>query len=58
MASGTHKKWPGEDGRTTELHVYPRSRGTVLRHIGSDLETATELVVERRWRSIETLVQR
>ncbi|MER9976243.1 hypothetical protein [Mesorhizobium sp. M0085] len=46
MASGTHKKW-GEGASATELHVYPRSRGRVLRHIGDALEEAVELLVEK-----------
>lgn len=41
LASGTHKSWPAAGGGTQELHVYPRSRGNVLRHIGRDLEEAT-----------------
>jgi len=45
MASGTHKRW-GEGHDAVELHVYPRSRGRVLRHIGEALEEAVELVVE------------
>jgi hypothetical protein len=45
MASGTHKRW-GEGPTATELHVYPRSRGRVLRHIGEALEAATELLVQ------------
>lgn len=44
MASGSHRRWTGEDGRTTELHVYPRSRGAVLRHIGTDLDQISELL--------------
>lgn len=28
------------------MHVYPRSRGRILRHIGKDLETAVELLVD------------
>jgi hypothetical protein len=43
MASGTHKRW-GEGAVAKELHVYPRSRGRVLRHMGRDLELATELM--------------
>lgn len=46
MASGTHKRW-GEGAGAKELHVYPRSRGRVLRHVGSDLEQAVELLVPR-----------
>jgi hypothetical protein len=47
MASGTHKRWgnqgsarPNSNARVTELHVYPNSRGRILRHIGKDLERA------------------
>lgn len=47
MASGTHKRW-GDGATITELHVYPRSRGKVLRHIGSDLEGASELLWTHR----------
>ena len=56
MASGSHKKWVHEytDRKalhctithTEELHVYPRPRGRVLRHIGEDLEEAYELLVD------------
>ncbi|MDX8458190.1 hypothetical protein [Mesorhizobium humile] len=46
MASGTHKRW-GEGPTTTELHVYPRPRGRVLRHMGEALENACELLVEK-----------
>ena len=57
MASGTHKKWDQpiwSDGRTqrVELHVYPRSRGRVLRHIGEDLEGAVELLADHQLRDI------
>ncbi|WP_258052027.1 hypothetical protein [Mesorhizobium sp. INR15] len=51
MASGTHKRW-GEGASATELHVYPRSRGRVLRHMGEALETACELLVQHRGRSV------
>lgn len=51
MASGTHKTW-GEGASATELHVYPRSRGRVLRHIGEALEQACELLVEHRGRDL------
>lgn len=40
MASGTHKSW-GKGSAKTELHVFPRSRGQVLRRIGADVERAT-----------------
>jgi hypothetical protein len=47
LASGTHKGWnSGQSGRT-ELHVYPASRGLVLRHIGASLEGALELITPR-----------
>ncbi|MER8368042.1 hypothetical protein [Mesorhizobium sp. M1378] len=46
MASGTHKRWETGPGGVQELHVYPRSRGRVLRHIGEDIEEATALLVE------------
>ena len=45
MASGTHKRW-GEGPSAKELHVYPRSRGRVLRHIGADVENAVELLAD------------
>lgn len=58
MASGTHKVWPPillKDPNNPfkpisvprEMHVYPRSRGRVLRHIGEDIEEAAEIVAER-----------
>lgn len=49
MASGSHKRWVREQGgrtRVDELHAYPRPRGRVLRHIGSDLKEAAELVAD------------
>jgi hypothetical protein len=46
MASGSHKKWGGH-AAATELHVYPASRGQVLRYLGADLEGAVELLAER-----------
>jgi hypothetical protein len=47
MASGTHKRWETGPSGPQELHVYPRSRGRVLWHVGADLEEAAELLVER-----------
>lgn len=47
MASGTHKRWSQGASGSTELHVYPASRGLVLRHLGSDIESAAELLTER-----------
>ena len=51
MASGSHRKWTqsrldGSGTWTQELHVYPHSRGKVLRHIGEDLEKACALLTE------------
>lgn len=58
MASGSHRTWerevvssawPGQRQVVTEeMHVYPRSRGRVLRHLGQALESATELLVAHR----------
>jgi len=39
LASGTHKRWKSTG---QELHVYPQSRGRVLRCVGQDLERAVE----------------
>ena len=36
----------GSVPQVKELHVFPRSRGRVLRHIGGDLDQATELLVD------------
>lgn len=44
MASGTHKRWEAGAGGVQEMHVYPRSRGRVLRRIGSQLQSAAELI--------------
>lgn len=46
LASGSHKSWPQGTGKATELHVYPASRGNILRHVGEDLEQAVELLAE------------
>jgi hypothetical protein len=40
LASGTHRKWEAPGTRPTELHVYPRSSGHVLRKMGEVLEKA------------------
>jgi hypothetical protein len=63
MASGSHRRWEQEirdlnhPGRmkihVTELHVFPRSRGRVLRHIGADLETAVELLVDHHLTDVQ-----
>lgn len=47
LASGSHKRWPGRPAGRAELHVYPASRGRVLRYIGADLEGAVALLVQR-----------
>ncbi len=50
LASGSHKRWPRELGGgrvgVTELHVFPQSRGRVLRIIGEQLEETAGLIVE------------
>lgn len=50
MASGSHKRWEREtyDGKVhvEELHIYPRSRGRVLIHIGQQLEKIAELATD------------
>jgi hypothetical protein len=56
MASGSHRKWVREYSfgtHTEELHVYPRPRGRVLRSIGGDLETASELLVDHHLADIQ-----
>jgi hypothetical protein len=63
MASGTHRRWEQEIAdpkapwhkriRITELHVYPRSRGRVLRHIGADVEKAVELLVDHHLKGMQ-----
>lgn len=50
MASGSHRRWERSDG-VVEMHVYPHSRGQVLRHIGAALEECCGLLVERLDRS-------
>lgn len=68
MASGSHRRWAQEirdlhrPGHTklhiTEMHVYPRSRGRVLRLIGQDLEQAVELLVDHHLKEIHDFKQR
>lgn len=43
MASGWHRRW---ETTGQEMHVYPISRGRVLRHIGEQVERAGELVLD------------
>jgi hypothetical protein len=52
MASGTHKRWEHAPGGPTELHVYPKSRGRVLRHMGKAIEDATALLIEHAARAL------
>jgi hypothetical protein len=40
------------------MHVYPRSRGQVLRHIGQDLEQAVELLVDHHLKEIHDFKQK
>lgn len=47
MASGSHRRWERPDG-VVEMHVYPHSRGQVLRHIGAALDEACGLLSDRR----------
>ena len=51
LASGTHRVWVVEDHqgrkRRTEMHVFPKSTGRVLREMGRMLEEPCELVVEK-----------
>jgi hypothetical protein len=58
LASGIHKKWERDqpDGKIVnqELHKYPASRGQVLRHIGAQLEKASELIVGHHLEDIQT----
>lgn len=53
LASGSHKRWTQERSGVRELHVYPPSRGKVLRYLGKDLEAATELLVEQYLFAVE-----
>lgn len=52
LASGSHKRWPPQGALANELHVYPASRGNVLRDIGAALEGAAEFLVEYRLKAI------
>ncbi|TIL49704.1 MAG: hypothetical protein E5Y83_25240 [Mesorhizobium sp.] len=56
MASGTHKRW-GEGPTVAELHVYPRPRGRVLRHIGEALEEACALLVDHHRANLPPPIQ-
>ncbi|MDO9632262.1 MAG: hypothetical protein Q7I92_10230, partial [Humidesulfovibrio sp.] len=63
MASGSHRRWvrevpspvwPGQkQAQVQELHVYPRSRGRILRHLGQELESAVELLVEHHLSDVQ-----
>lgn len=56
LASGTHKRW-GEGANVKELHVYPRSRGRVLRHVGEALEEACALLVDHHTTNLPPAIQ-
>lgn len=59
LASGTHKVWPvpQSDGsvKHIEMHVYPRSSGRVLRHLGEMIENGCELVIDRHLAAVIAL---
>lgn len=65
MASGSHRRWEQEVQdfnhpiltkiHVTELHVYPRSRGRILRLIGEDLEQAVELLVDHHLNDVQDM---
>jgi hypothetical protein len=52
MASGTHKRWTDGPAGGQELHVYPASRGQVLRLMGRDLQNAVELLCDHHLKTI------
>jgi hypothetical protein len=64
MASGSHRRWvrevpspvwPGQkQAQVQELHVYPRSRGRVLRHLGESLESAVGLFVAHHLTDVQS----
>ena len=39
----------------TELHVFPRNRGRILRHIGKSLEEAVKLLVDYHLKDVHQL---
>ena len=59
MASGTHRRWererPGGKVVVEQMHKYPHSRGQVLRHIGKQLQAATEMLVAYHLKNIEVV---
>ena len=50
LASGHHQRWTRETEHgpvvVSEVHAYPRSSGQVLRHLGTQLDTSAEWIVE------------
>lgn len=50
QASGHHQRWTRETENgpvvVSEVHAYPRSSGQVLRHLGTQLDTSAEWIVE------------
>lgn len=68
MASGSHRRWgtgqvvlgakdKGTLRVSNELHVFPKSRGRVLRWIGADLEKAVELLIDHRLEVIDAFIK-
>lgn len=68
LASGSHRRWEYEtlrrvanhftvEKRVEEMHVYPHSRGRVLRHVGADMEDACSLVVLEHLSSLKALAK-
>ncbi len=60
LASGYHRIFavPDKHGRVmqrTEMHVYPRSSGRVLRHLGEAIERECELVIQKHLASVIAL---
>jgi hypothetical protein len=59
LASGYHRVWEITDSNghphRTELHVYPRSAGRVLRLLGAMLEAEAELVVDHHLSAVLAL---
>jgi hypothetical protein len=57
MASGTHKSWANGASKARELHIYPASRGQILRHVGGDLEQAVELLCDHHLSNIQVYIE-
>lgn len=50
LASGTHRMWekerPGQGAEVIEVHMYPSSRGRILRHLGAAVQRATDSALD------------